>query len=249
MEINVYSSDGKIVRHVELPKLFEQTYRDDLIKRAVLSDESIKYQPYGNYKFAGLETSAKYVGRKEAFGSRKNKGIAHLPREVLPKGQFGKVKRVPHSVKGRRAHPPKPEKKIIERINKKEYKKAFLSALSATANKNVVEARYAFLPAALSLPIVVDDSFEKLKKSKDVLKFLEALQLGNMVKRSKRNGSKGALIVADGDILKAAGNIPGIDVVTVESLKVEHLAPGIKAGRLLIISENALTKIQKRLSK
>ena len=124
MKANVYSLDGKVVKQITLPKAFESDYRKDLIKRAVLSDESKTYQPKGNYIWAGFETSAKYRGRKETYGTLKNMGIPHLPREVLPKGRWGKVKRVPSSVKGHRAHPPKANKGLVEHVNKKEYNKA-----------------------------------------------------------------------------------------------------------------------------
>src|SRR3989338_4121824 len=159
MKANLYSLDGKILKEISLPQFFSEAVRDDLIKRAVLSDESREYQPKGAYRWAGLETSAKYRGRKEMYGAVKNKGIPHLPHEVQPKGQFGKVKRVPHAVKGRRAHPPKPETKLIEEVNKKEYKKALMSALAATAQKSVVTARYKKLSLA-SYPFVLDNSFE-----------------------------------------------------------------------------------------
>src|SRR3989344_841072 len=110
MKADVYSIEGKVVKNIELPSIFKSDSRDDLIKRAVLSEESKIYQPKGSFRLAGLLTSARYRGRKEDFGSVKNKGIPHLPHEVLPGGQLGKVKRVPHAVKGRRAHPPKPQK-------------------------------------------------------------------------------------------------------------------------------------------
>ncbi len=247
MKVNVYSLDGNVLKQIELPPLFLAPYREDLVKRAVLSDESREYQPKGSYKFAGLETSAKYVGRKEIYGSRKNRGIAHLPREILPKGQYGKVKRVPQAVKGRRAHPPKPEKKLVEEINQKEYKKALISALSGSANKELV-AKRCDLPAGFSVPVVVDNAFEKLKKTKEVLKFFDALKLGALVGKSK-SAPLLAVIVASGTILKAANNLPTINVVSPDELKVKHLAPGTHGGRLLIISENGLAKIAERLGK
>lgn len=247
MKANVYSLDGNVLKQIELPHVFQAPYREDLVKRAVLSDESREYQPKGSYKFAGLETSAKYVGRKEVYGSRKNKGIAHLPREVLPKGQFGRVKRVPHAVKGRRAHPPKVEKKLIEEINQKEYKKALISALSGSANLEMVRKNYV-LPSGFSVPVVVDNAFEKLKKTNDVIKFFEVLKLGDLVDKSKSNGTE-AVIVANGDILKAANNLPTVSVVSPEKLKVKHLAPGTHGGRLLILSESGLIKIVEMLAK
>ena len=75
MKATVYSIEGKALKQIDLPAIFESPRRDDLVKRAVLSEESKLYQPKGNYKFAGLETSARYKGRKEDFGTVKNKGI------------------------------------------------------------------------------------------------------------------------------------------------------------------------------
>jgi len=243
MKATVYSLEGKALKQIDLPALFESPGREDLIRRAVLSEESKLYQPKGNYKFAGLETSARYRGRKEDFGSGKNKGIPHLPHEVLPGGQLGKVKRVPHAVKGRRCHPPKPEKKIIELLNKKEIRKAIISALAMVADRKVVTSR-CHTDIGVSLPIVMEDSFEKLAKTKDVSAVLEALNLLRFVEKACRTGTKAPLIVVSGGtVLKAARNLPGVDVVCVEKLQARHLAPGAHPGRLTLFSEAAIAKI------
>lgn len=228
MKTNLYSLDGKILKEISLPQFFSEAVREDLIKRAVLSDESREYQPKGSYKYAGLETSAKYRGRKEMYGAIKNKGIPHLPHEVQPKGQFGKVKRVPHAVKGRRAHPPKPEKKLIEEINKKEYLKALCSALSA------------------SKKFVVENSFENLKKTRDVIKVFESLKFGDLIERAKCNGTKSPVVIlASVSAVKAARNIAGVDAVLASKLRVKYLAPGCKPGRSAIFTENSLKELEK----
>ena len=67
MKADVFGIDGKKAKQIELPKVFQEKVRPDLIKRAALSDQSKHYQPKGNYKWAGLETSARYRGRKESF--------------------------------------------------------------------------------------------------------------------------------------------------------------------------------------
>lgn len=248
MKATVYSIEGKVLRQIDLPSVFESPQRQDLVKRAVLSEESRTYQPKGNYKLAGLETSARYRGRKEDFGTVKNKGIPHLPHEVLPGGQLGKVKRVPSAVKGRRAHPPKPQKKIVELINKKEHLKALASALSFTADKNTVNNR-AHSEITLSLPIVLENSFEKLNKTKEVLKVLEALKLTKLLDKAKKNGTKSALIViSDSSSMMAGANLPGVDVVKVSELEVRDLAPGTHPGRLTMFSENAIPEIMKRFA-
>ncbi len=242
MKGSLYSLEGKVLKEIELPKVFEEPLRHDLVKRAVLSDESRLHQPKGPYRYAGMETSARYRGRKEDYGTTKNMGIAHRPREVLPEGRYGKVKRTPSAVKGRRSHPPKPEKKIVESINKKEYAKAMKSALAFTADRKTVCSRMN-CDIGVSLPVVLDNSFEKLSKTKEVLSVLKALNLTSLVEKAKkRKGAKSALIVvSEGNVLKAAKNIPGVDVIAAEKLKVMHLAPGAHPGRVTIFTENALS--------
>ncbi len=256
MKADVYNLEGTAGRKVDLPHQFDEEVREEIIRRAVLSDESMGYQPQGPYKWAGTETSAQYRGRKGAYGSLKNRGQAMLPREVRPKGLMGKVRRIPSAPGGRRAHPPKPEKKIVENINKKEYKKALLSAIAATAHPELVAARgHAYAGAA---PIVFEDALERLKKTKDVInalklvvgKDLERAKNGRKARsgiRSRKAGTKtpksALIVVSGGDILKSARNIAGVDVVSVEKLKVKDLAPGTHAGRLTVYTEAALKKI------
>ncbi|MFH0885156.1 MAG: 50S ribosomal protein L4 [Candidatus Micrarchaeota archaeon] len=248
MKATVYSIEGKAMKQIELPAIFESPRRVDLVKRAVLSEESRMYQPKGNYRLAGLETSARYRGRKEDFGTVKNKGIPHLPHEVLPKGQLGKVKRVPHAVKGRRAHPPKPQKIIVERINKKEHLLALASALSYSADRDTVIKR-AHSDIGVSLPIILESGFEKLKKAKEVQKVLDSLNLGKFVEKAKRNGTRSALIVVSSAAMKKAGaNLAGVDVVAASELTVKDLAPGTHPGRLTLFSENSIPEIVKRFS-
>ncbi len=243
MKVPVYTSDGKSSGQITLPQVFNSDLRPDLVKRAVLSEESFEYQPKGNYPFAGLETSAKYRGRKETYATVKNKGIPHLPHEVQPKGMFGKVKRVPHAVKGRRAHPPKVHKKIHELINRKEYELAFASALAYTASEEAVSSR---MRTKVKVPLIVE-GLEELSKTKDAITLLKALGLEELLKRAKVRGSKGPLIVVSDDCTsKFASNLPGVDLVKLSELKVKHLAPGTHPGRLTVYSKAALEEIGRR---
>jgi len=246
MKATVYSIEGKVLKQIDLPAVFETSQRADLVRRAVLSEESTGYQPKGSFRLAGLLTSARYRGRKEDYGAVKNKGIPHLPHEVLPGGQLGRVKRVPHAVKGRRAHPPKPQKIIAEFMNKKEHLRALASALSMSADrKKVCDRMHAEI--GVSLPIVMEGGFEKLGKTKDVVKVLEALNLMKFIERAKKNGTKSTLfVVSGGSIRRAAANLAGVDVVSAKDLKVKHLAPGAHGGRLTIFSESVLPEIAKR---
>lgn len=260
MQAQVYSLEGKVLKKINLPSSFDEIVREDLIRRAVLSDESKLRQPKGSYPLAGKETSARYRGRKEDFGSLKNRGQAKLPREVGAKGRAGKVKRIPSAVKGRRAHPPKVEKKIVENMNKKEYKKALCSALAATKLIDLVKKRGHVFNID-SLPVIVENKFEELTKTSQVVSVLKNLGLFVDVERSKekskplsgirktRTRSKYVpksllIVVRNGNILKAARNLSGVDVVTVEDLKVRNLAPGTHPGRLTLFTENAIEDIR-----
>lgn len=249
MKATVYSVEGKALKEIDLPSQFWAAARDDLVKRAVLSEESKMYQPKGSYKWAGLETSAKYRGRKEDYAAVKNKGIPHLPHEVQPNGQFGKVKRVPHAMHGRRCHPPKVEKKIVENINKKEYMRALESALAFAAQRKAVCDR-SNSDIGVSIPIVMDDSFEGLKKTAEVSKVFEALKLLKFVEKAKRNGTKAPLVVASegSSVLKAAANLAGVDAVSAKELQVRHLAPGTHPGRLTLFTVKALGEIAGRFT-
>lgn len=260
MKANVYSLDGKVAKQVELPKAFGEPIRPDLIRRAVISEQTRKYQPKSSYKHAGVETSADYKGRKEDYRSIKNHGISRLPREKLPKGRFGRVRIVPFSVKGRRAHPPKVEKVLIERINNKEYKKAINSAIAATAKKDIVSERGHAVDGVKEFPLIVDASFEKIMKTKDVFKTLCALGLeGDLergrnrkkvsgVSKNRRGGTRAprsvlVVIAENGGALKGARNISGVDVTTVDKINASLLAPGTHPGRLTLWTEGAIRKL------
>src|SRR3989344_4175105 len=180
------------------------------------------------------------------YGAIKNQGIPHLPHEVRPKGQWGKVRRVPHYVKGRRAHPPKPEKILIEKINRKEYTLALASALAATANaERVVQRHHIKIDHA---PLILEDAVEKLGKTREVVQLLASLHLSAWIEKAKEKGGKSMLfVVSDASKLKSAGNIAGVDVVDVAALQVRHLAPGTHPGRLTLFSEKALGILVKRI--
>jgi large subunit ribosomal protein L4e len=256
MKLKVYDLTGKAVDEVQMP--FSEDVRDDLIRRAVLSEESREFQPKGSYRWAGLETSAMYVGRKEAYATLKNRGQAKLPREFYGGGSPGRVRRIPSSVKGRRAHPPKPEKVLIENMNKKEWLKAAKSALSASLDLESVKKRGHKINE--KYPAVLIDDFESLNKTKEIIKVLNFF-ISEDMKRAKDNKQKitgirrrtrsvrypkSALIIASkgSAVLKAARNIAGIDTTDPKDLKVKNLAPGSLPGRPIIITRKALVELE-----
>jgi large subunit ribosomal protein L4e len=270
MHANVYNAQGEKVREIELPPHFEEEIRPDLIKRAVLAIYANRRQPYGASKDAGLEASAWTSKRRRSYRSCYGRGISRVPRAVLAgKGSmfYWVARVVPNAVKGRRAHPPKPEKIWSEKINKKERRKAIRSAIAATANEHFVLSRYSraseFLKEVVSkfgLPIVLDASVEEISKSKQLRNVLTNLNLKdflNYVKETKRvragkgkrrgrkyKQNRGLLIVISSeDVPLNKVGLEGVEIVPVRNLNAELLAPGCKPGRLTLWTEGAIERL------
>lgn len=257
LQVKVYDLEGKPVREIELPLVFATPFRPNLIRRAFISSMTARIQPQGRDPMAGKRTTA------ESWGV--GFGIARVPRvkgSRYPKA--GQAAFIPMAVGGRSAHPPKAEKVVFERINRKEKKLAVMSAIAATADLDLVSSRGHVVDGVPQLPLVVVDDLEKLSKTASVRNFLKQLGVWGDVERAKRGRKirpgkgkfrgrrykrrKGPLIVVGEDrgIVRAARNLPGVDVVQARNLSVIHLAPGGHAGRLTIWTESALRQLEER---
>lgn len=242
MKAHVKAINGSVLHEIDLPVVFNEAYRPDLIKRAVIAYQSEQYQPYGADSLAGLRTSA------EGWGSKR--GESKIPR--IKNGSRGA--KVPQTKGGHPAHAPKVEKIIVEKINKKEKAKAIRSAIAATVNTELVTARgHKFEGEAA---IVVEDAFEALAKTAEVKLALIALGLGADLERArdsrairagrgktrgrKYKQAKSVLIVTAGTEFVAGANLAGVDVMPVTSLNANVLAPGTHAGRLTVWTEAAV---------
>ncbi|WP_255191540.1 50S ribosomal protein L4 [Natronobeatus ordinarius] len=250
MQATVRDLDGADAREVELPAVFETEYRPDLIARAVRVAQANRTQPYGADEFAGMRTPA------ESFGS--GRGMAHVPR------QNGRGRRVPQTVKGRKAHPPKAEKDWSESFNDKEKKLAVRSAIAATTDAELVAERGHQFDEDTELPLVVSDEFEELVKTKEVVSFLEDAGVYADVERAEdgrgiragRGKTRGRKYKTPSSILfvtsseagpsTAARNLAGATVATAAEVNAEDLAPGAQPGRLTIWTESALEEVADR---
>jgi large subunit ribosomal protein L4e len=248
MKAQVKSLDGGVTKSIDLPEMFSEEYRPDLIKKAVMALQSTRRQPHGSYPFAGICSSA--VG----WGS--GRGSSHVPR--LKNGS--RAAKVPQAKGGREAHPPKVEKVLIKEINQKEKQKAFRSAVAASVNEELIKGRGHLYEGAV--PVILEDKFEAISLTKDVITALTTAGVYNDIERAKESKKvragrgkmrgrrfkqrKSLLIVTAEKPLLAARNLAGVDVVTVDSLNVEHLAPGMLAGRLTVWTESALVRLEGR---
>ena len=247
MKAEVRTLTGEIAHEVDLPEIFNEEYRPDLIKRAVLALQSTRFQPHGTNPYAGMRTSA------ESWGS--GRGVAQVPRIK----NSSRVARVPQATGGRAAHPPKTAKILVKGINRKEKQRALRSAIAASASPDIVRDRGHIFEG--DLPLVLEDRFEEITRTGDVIAALSALGIYADVERAKASKKvragrgtmrgrrykqrKSILIVTGSEPLRAARNLAGVDAVTVDQLNTELLAPGTHAGRLTIWTESAIKRLEK----
>lgn len=251
-QTNVYSVRGGVAGTVDVPAAFETPYRPDIIKKAVLAAAANGRQPYGPSKESGMRHAVSTRGK--GTGSARNQRIHGL----------GKAGESPNNVSGRRAHPPVPERKWEQKVNKKEAKIARQSALAATACAECVKARGHQFDDSVSFPVVVEDEFKDLKTTADVIEVFEKIGIGYDVERAKEGRKIRAgrgkmrnrryrtpvsvlIVVSDEErgspIFKSAANIPGVTVEEVKTLNTSILAPGGDAGRLTVYTKSAIEAI------
>ncbi len=244
MQAKILSVKGKSKKKIDLPDIFQEPYRPDLIKKVTNASQANRRQAYGPEFTAGIKTSA------ESWGS--GRGVAQVPRLK----NSNRVARVPQAVGGRRAHPPKPARVWKEKVNKKERQKAIRSAIAATANADLVRGRGHRFDAVL--PLIVEDAFESLETTGEVANVLATLKVWNDVEKAKRGKrerpgkgkrrgrrykTKKSVLIVSARSMASARNLAGVDVTTVGALDVELLAPGTHAGRLTIWTESAINSV------
>lgn len=249
-KVNIYSLKGEVLRSVELPSVFNTEFRPDIIHKAAVAEEANKRQPYGPSPGAGMSHSVSTWG--------KGRGVARVQRLA----QGAKGAQSPNNVGGRRAFPPKPEKDYSKKVNRKEKLKAKYSALAALADPEVVRTRGHKFDDGVTTPVVIEDGFEQLATTSQVLDALDSIGVGADLDRAKdgrrmRAGRgkmrdrrfrtpRSILIVVsekEAPVMSGANNLPGVQIVFPEALNTGLLAPGGAPGRLTVFSEAALKKI------
>jgi large subunit ribosomal protein L4e len=249
---NVYAVSGGVAGTVEVPAAFETPYRPDIIKKAVLAAAANGRQPYGPGARSGMRHAVSFRGK--GTGSARNQRIHGL----------GKAGESPNNVSGRRAHPPVPERIWAQKVNKKEAKIARASALAATGCADCVKARGHQFDDSVSFPIVVEDSFNDIKETSQVVELFEKIGIGYDLDRAKdgrkiragrgtmrnrkyRTPVSVLIVVADDErnapIFKSAANLPGVTVEEVKTINTSILAPGGDAGRLTVYTKAAIDAI------
>jgi len=263
MKIKVLDIQGQSKKTIELPKFFESEIREDIVAKVLEAKK--RQQPYSPSLVAGKQHSAKgkIVHRRHVWRSGYGRGQSRVPRKIFSqKGtKFNwAAAEVPQARGGMRAHPPKILHFLKElKINKKENKIAFESALSATANKKFIEKKYERIKNFnKEIPFVVESEILNLKTKP----FFESLKriLGEelfsvvVIKKSIRSGkgklrgrkykSNAGLLIITGEKEKIKTN--NFDAAQAKTLNTTDLARG-GLGRVAIYTENAIKEIGERL--
>ncbi|MFO8019341.1 MAG: 50S ribosomal protein L4 [Promethearchaeia archaeon] len=253
--INVYGLvGGKIKETITVPRVFSHKPRKDIVLKSFEVEQSKKKQNQGRDKRAGLRNTA------EGWGT--GHGMSRAPRikgSGFPTAR--NVGTVPFAVGGRRAHPVKNNEKIEKKINKKTKNISILSAISASGKEYWIKERGHIIENVPEIPLVVDDKIQTIKKTNKLYSVLIDLGLKRDLERAKkkiragkgkRRGrkykrKKSILIVIKENfgIVRAARNIPGVDIIKLKNISIGMLAPGGKPGRLIVWSSSAFKELEK----
>jgi large subunit ribosomal protein L4e len=263
MKSKILDVNGKEKGSIDLPKCFSGEIREDIVAK-VLEVEKTK-QPYAPSPVAGKQHSArgKIKHLRHVWKSGYGRGRSRIPRKIMRRSgsQFVQVGAGIPSVRGgMRAHPPKVLSMInTKKINKKEMKIAFVSALSATTDEKKLIGKYERIERKTKeLPLIVENKIVSLK-AKDLISSLKKI-LGEKLfdvalkKKSVRSGrgkmrgrkyksNAGALLVI-GEKEKLKTN--AIEVKNAKRLNVSDLAKG-GLGRLTIYTEDAIKNLGEKL--
>jgi len=264
MKTKILDTQGKEKGSIDLPKAFDRKIREDIVARVLEARKEI--QPYGPSLVAGKQHAAKgkLVHRRHVWRSQYGRGISRVPRKIFSQrgSQFNwEAAEVPQARGGMRAHPPKPISMMKpKKINKKELRIAFESALSSTADGKEIVKRYSSLEGQKieNAPFVVESKFSELK-IKEILESLRKILGDSLFKlaiqkknvrsgKGKRRGRKyknnAGLLLVVGE--KEKVKTTAFDIIPAKSLDIDNLTKG-GLGRLTIYTEESIKELEEKL--
>jgi large subunit ribosomal protein L4e len=264
MKTQLLDNQGKKIKEIELPSFFSERIREDLVSKILEARK--KKQPYEPSPVAGKQHAArgKVVHRRHVWRSGYGRGGSRVPRKIMSRRgtQFNwEAAEIPGVRGGMRAHPPKILSMFeLPKINKKEMKIAFFSALSSTADINELKKRYNRLDNEKiehHLPLIVSElNFNKTKELISSLKKIlgEKLFEISLQKKSIRSGRgkfRGRKYKKSAGLLIVIGNnekldLAGFDVKKASKVSVTDLANG-GLGRLTLYTEKAIKDLEARI--
>merc|ERR1711976_1048263 len=178
--VTVYSgADAKATAtQIALPAVFSAPIRLDVVKHVHRDMNKNKRQGYAVSRLAGHQTSA------ESWGT--GRAIARIPRVAgggthrAGQGAFGNMCRG-----GRMFAPTKTWRHWPRKLNTSQKRYAVASCMAASASVSLIEARgYKIIGKVKEVPIVVH-GIQDLKQTKEAIKCLKVLGLGNELEKCK----------------------------------------------------------------
>lgn len=253
-QVKVFGLDGKEVKSVDVPAVFNAPIRPDLIHFIHTNMAKNTRQAYAVSKLSGLQTPA------ESWGP--GRAVARVPR-VPGSGtrRCGQAARANFTRGGRMYGATQTIRRWHRKMNVNQKRYAVASAIAASSVNGFVSAKGHVIEHLPQLPMVVSKEIETIVHTKDAEKFFRAIGLKDEMERVK--GSKalrpgkgkgrnrrytcrvGPMVVVGNDSKCNLGfrNIPGVKVANVNSLSLIDLCPGGHPGRLLVWSEDAFNQL------
>ncbi|XP_015110845.1 60S ribosomal protein L4 [Diachasma alloeum] len=253
--VSVYSEKSEATEEtVSLPSVFKAPIRPDVVNFVHQQVSKNSRQAYCVSKEAGHQTSA------ESWGT--GRAVARIPRvrgggtHRSGQGAFGNMCRG-----GRMFAPTKPYRRWHRRVNVNQKRYAIVSAIAASGVPALVQSKGHMIQDVPEFPLVVSDTIQEYKKTKQAVVFLRRIKAWNDIQKvyksqrfragkgkmrnRRRIQRRGPLIVygADKGIRKAFRNIPGVDLMNINKMNLLKLAPGGHVGRFVIWTKSAFEKL------
>ncbi|MCW1293829.1 MAG: 50S ribosomal protein L4 [Candidatus Parvarchaeota archaeon] len=258
---NVLSLNNQKVGEIDLPDAFEYIINKKLIQKAFLAEQSRNFQLKYTDPMAGKRKSSTLSKTRRTYKTVYGHGLTRTPKKVTWRmgTQFVYVgATAPNTVGGREAHPPKKEKVLEKKLNKKEKIAAIKSAIAASANRDIVKSSHEI--GDIELPIVIEDKLNDISKTKELYKTLSAIGLESELIRTKKRiirAGKGKMrgrkykkklgmiiITTEPDKLRRSAANMNIDVADVRKLNVSDVSHAGKPGRLIVWTQSAVASLK-----
>lgn len=252
---SVYNLEGKVEKTVHIPSVIRNSpIRPDVVEFVHVNLSKNHRQPYARYNRAGHQHSA------ESWGT--GRAVARVPRisgsgtSTNGSGAFANMTRG-----GRMFAPLKVWRRWNRIVNINQKRFAMCSAIAASSVPALVLARGHRINNVPEIPLIVSDDAEKIKKTKEAVKIINALHLRDDVERSAKSRKirpgkgkmrnrryvqkKGLLVIHNfnNGLSRAFRNIPGVNCINVNRLNLKEMAPGGHIGRFVLWTESAFKKL------
>lgn len=254
MKATLYDMKGKEKGSVEMPKVFNQKIREDLVKKYFEVFKMI--QPYSTDPKAGRKHSASGTisHKRHDWKGHYGQGRSRVPRKTMWRrgvNFFWIGAEVSGTRGGRRVHGPKGIGKE-KKMNKKEIKVAMNSAFAATGDAGRIIERYDRIEKVnFKAPVVIESKLENTKVKELLGMFKEIFGNADLILKKKKvrpgkGKMRGRKYKSNAGLLLVKGNdekikFSGVDVRNVSEVSISDLYP---LGRLTVYTEKAISEMK-----